>query len=106
MRTLIFIAILVPQIATAGVFMCVDPVTGKKSFTDRACPKSETGTRVKVEPKNFGANGHSSAQPKGEKAWHSQLDTTVSGRNNYMEKTTAIREPAGPSTSPEHQVSS
>jgi hypothetical protein len=106
MKILLFIAILIPQIATAGVFMCVDPVTGKKSFTDRACPKSEAGTRVKVEPSNFGANGHQRAQQNGQKAWHSQRDTTVSGRNNYLEKTTAVSEPVGSATSPTNEVSS
>ena len=83
MRLLLILAIFIPQLASAGVYMCVDPVTGKKSFTDRACPKSEAGTRVKVEPRNFGASGHTQAGDGLQKAWHNQRDTAVSGRANY-----------------------
>ena len=51
---LLFVVLVFPQIAFAEVFMCIDPVSGKKTFTDRACPTQETGKEVKVEPTNFG----------------------------------------------------
>ena len=51
---LVSVALLLPQVSVAGVYMCVDPATGKKTFTDRACPSAGTGKKVRVEPTNFG----------------------------------------------------
>lgn len=68
--------------ASAGVVMCTDPVTGKKTFTDKACPTPGSGRKVKIEPTNFG-EGKRSKTNKG--AWLSDRDTSVAGRDNVLE---------------------
>ena len=68
-----------PLAVNAEVFMCVDPVTGKKSFTDRACPAAEPGQKVKVEPVNFGSGN---AAKRGEATWSSDRDTSRTGTGN------------------------
>ncbi|MEH6585789.1 MAG: DUF4124 domain-containing protein [Halioglobus sp.] len=71
--------LLAPQLSSAEVFMCVDPDSGKKTFTDKACPNAGERTKVKVDPSNFGA-GSKSAKNGG--AWSSDKDTGVSGQDN------------------------
>ena len=106
MRILLMLALFIPQLASAGVYMCVDPVTGKKSFTDRACPKSEAGARVKVQPRNFGEFGHTGASDGLQKAWHKQRDTAVSGRANYDLHSKGIDGIASDARTDEEQASS
>jgi hypothetical protein len=65
--------------AGAGVIMCTDPATGKKTFTDKACPTPGSGKAVKVEPTNFG-QGTRRANNNG--TWKSDRDVSVSGRAN------------------------
>ncbi len=67
--------------ASAKVFMCVDPQTGKKTFTDTACPNADAGRRkVRVETVNFGDG----ANDKGSRGvWESDRDQSVSGVANY-----------------------
>ncbi|TGD73349.1 DUF4124 domain-containing protein [Mangrovimicrobium sediminis] len=67
--------------ASAKVFMCVDPQTGKKTFTDTACPNADAGRRkVRVETVNFG-DGVSSKGNRG--VWESDRDRSVAGVENY-----------------------
>ena len=73
MRKLLLALLLLPTLANGAVFICVDPQTGKKSFTDRACPKNETGNEVRVNATNFG-HGVRDSGPDGPKAWNSQRD--------------------------------
>lgn len=70
----------VAQAGHAGVFICEDAVTGKKTFTDKACPSAEKGKKVRVEPTNFG-NGTRARNSSG--TWNSQRDTSVAGRENF-----------------------
>lgn len=73
-------ALLVPLSGHAKVFICVDPETGEKTFTDTACADSAPGRKIKVEPVNFDKNGPS----QGERGtWNSDRDTGVSGSDNY-----------------------
>ena len=69
--------------------MCVDPVTGKKTFTDKACPTQRAGQKVKIsgqsnkvklKRRNFGDGTHR------DKIWSSERDTSVAGRANFKEK--------------------
>ncbi len=80
---LVATTLLLPQIATAGVFMCVDPDTGKKSFTDRACPSAAAGKKVRVEPTNF---GDGVAKRKSRGTWTADKDRSLSGRANLADK--------------------
>ena len=68
--------------AAAGVYMCVDPVTGKKTFTDRACPSSKApGKKVRVDSQTR-ANHHGL---KRNPVWNSDRNRSVSGRANLAE---------------------
>ena len=67
------------QLSAAEVFMCTDPVSGKKTFTDKACPTAGERKKVKVEPTNFG-QGRQSTNNNG--TWTSDRDTSEAGRNN------------------------
>ena len=69
-----------PQLALAEVFMCTDPVSGKKTFTDQACPTTGERKKVKVEPTNFG-QGTKSGYDTG--TWTSDRDTSEAGRANF-----------------------
>ena len=70
------------NLAQAGVYMCVDPATGKTSFTDRACESKTAGENVRVQVANPGAQKRKASQSgrKVNKAWQSQRDTSLSGR--------------------------
>lgn len=84
MRALVIATLLLlPQLSTAGVFMCVDPDTGKKTFTDRACPTQGTGEKVKVQTTNF---GHGMANESNGGTWNSHRDTSRSGREHAQEE--------------------
>ena len=80
----VFIGVLsLSPLASAGVYMCTDPATGKKTFTDKACATKGTGAKVKVEPKNFGDSGHRSADANKSKTWASDRDESRTGRSNF-----------------------
>ena len=85
MKILLMILLLVPQVALARVYMCVDPETGKKSFTDKACEQAGPGEKVRVNVANPGAHAR---RPKKNpnKVWQSQLDNTRSGRDYNQER--------------------
>lgn len=69
--------------ASAGVVMCTDPVTGKKTFTDKGCPTSGSGKTVKIDPTNF---GQGTRMRNNDGAWKSDRDMSVSGRANLAEE--------------------
>lgn len=84
---LVCATILLPQTSVAGVYMCVDPVTGKKTFTDRACPKAGQGTKVRVNPTNFG-DGNKNRKSRG--TWTSDKDRSVAGRANLPKEANRV----------------
>jgi hypothetical protein len=69
---------LVPQLAAARVYMCVDEATGDTSFTDKACETESTREEVRVDSVNLGSGSNYTGRPK-EKTWRSQSDTRKSG---------------------------
>ena len=75
--TLFFLA---PQVSLAGVYMCVDPQTGKKTFTDRACEQQNAGEKVRVDPVNFGGAAYRAPASEHKQAWRSQQTVAKSGR--------------------------
>jgi len=87
---LLLSVLLIPQFATAGVFMCVDPATGKKTFTDRACPTQGQGKKVRVDPTNFGDGSRTKKKSVNNNAWRSQEDQSVSGRANFAERAHSV----------------
>lgn len=80
---LVAVTLLLPQVSVAGVYMCVDPATGKKTFTDRACPTAREGQKVRVEPTNF---GEGVAKQKSRGTWSKDKDRSISGRANLADK--------------------
>lgn len=52
MRIILVLVFLMSATAHAQVFKCVDPATGKMTFTDKACPNQGTGDYVPIAPAN------------------------------------------------------
>ncbi|MFK7976130.1 MAG: DUF4124 domain-containing protein [Halioglobus sp.] len=73
-------ALLLPQLATAGVYMCVDPATGKTSFTDKACATTDAREEVRIDATNLNS-GRKSRGSVAEKTWRSEEDRRKSGRD-------------------------
>ena len=67
-----------PQAASAKVYMCVDPVTGKTSFTDRACSTNEPGEEVRVKAANLESGSRYQKGPA-KKTWNSERDERKTG---------------------------
>jgi hypothetical protein len=78
MKILLLVLLLAPQLAAAKVFMCVDPATGKTSFTDRACEKATAREEVRVDPTNLDS-GSRTAPGGSAKTWNSQRDSRKTG---------------------------
>ncbi|MBN7796819.1 DUF4124 domain-containing protein [Parahaliea mediterranea] len=59
--------------AMAEIFRCTDPVTGKTTFTDVACGDNRASRdTIRVQPRNFGGNGHPEPRNQYQRAWRSQ----------------------------------
>ena len=93
--TLLALLLLLPQLAMARVYMCVNQETGESSFTDRACETTSTREEVRVEAANLNS-GKRYAGPAEQKTWRSQADTRKTGmdynaerRSLYAHKATA-----------------
>lgn len=86
-RIILIVALLLPQVTLAEVFMCTDPATGQKSFTDKACPKLTKGKKVKVVPTNFGDGIH---RTRRQQTWNSEVDNSVSGTDNLRNHSVSI----------------
>ena len=87
MNKLVVMAVLLlaPQLATARVYMCVDPATGKTSFTDQACVTQTAGEEVKVNAANL--NSGSRYQKAGRtKTWSSERDNRKTGLDYNAER--------------------
>lgn len=88
--------LLVPQLAAARVYMCVDHNTGETSFTDKACATAGAREEVRVQPANLDSGSRYAAKAK-PKTWRSEADTRKTGldynadrRSAYESKMTAI----------------
>ena len=78
MRVLLLVLLLLPQLAAARVFMCVDPATGAKSFSDRGCPTVKLQEEVRVQATNVDS-GRRTARAAPRKTWTSDRDTRKTG---------------------------
>ena len=79
---LLILALVAPQVVAAGVYMCVDPETGKKTLTDRACSQSTSGEEVRVDPVNFGGAAYRAPTGEHKQTWRSQREVAKSGRQH------------------------
>ena len=82
MRWLTLLLLMAPLTAQAEIFVCVDPVTGEKSFTDKACGAHGTGDEVRIKKGNFGASGGTRDQ-QGPRVWRSDDRSDVSTSEDY-----------------------
>ncbi len=83
MRFLLIILFLAPQLAAAEVFMCTDPQTGRKTFTDRACDDTAAREQLHIQATNTSSGAKTAGG--GDKTWNSERDETRSGRD-YREE--------------------
>ncbi len=79
MKCLLLIILLLPQLALARVYMCVDPATGASTFTDVACDNHRPAEELRIDPANSGS-GRNMAAPPARKIWSSERDERQSGR--------------------------
>lgn len=99
---LLLLLLLGPQLAWAKIYMCRDAVSGKTTFTDRACEQSVAiREEVRVSPTNVDS-GKRTAAPAPRGAWVSDRDTRKTGRDYNAsgaypgsEKASAIVSPEG-----------
>jgi len=80
MRTLLLMVLLLPQLAVAGVYMCVDQETGKTSFTDKGCETIAAREEVRVPAVNLDSGKNAAERPE-EKIWSSERETRKTGRD-------------------------
>jgi hypothetical protein len=79
MKILLMLLLLLPQLAAARVFMCVDPATGKTSLTDRGCSSAATTEELRVPAVNVNSGSNTgTAAPA--RTWISDRDTRKTGR--------------------------
>ena len=83
--TLMVLLLLVPQLAAARVYMCMDPATGRTSFTDQACDTASVREEVRVPNPNLDS-GQGHAAPSTRKTWRSQADTRKTGTDYNAER--------------------
>lgn len=76
---------LVPQLANARVYMCVDSTTGKTSFTDKACEITSVGEEVRVDATNLDS-GSRSRRGSAAKTWRSDEETRKTGLDYNNER--------------------
>ena len=103
MKILLMVLLLLPQMGSARVFMCVDEATGKKTFSDKGCQTSTTQEEVRIQVTNV-ASGRRTAERPVDKAWVSDRDTRKTGRDYFAEKRDLMQNKATASAAT-HRVS-
>jgi len=99
MRVLLILCLLVSPLASAKVYMCVDPATGKTSFTDKGCEATASREEVKIPPANANSGSRSnSGESSKNKTWLSDRDTRKTGRDYSAQKRTMAEIAAPPAT--------
>lgn len=82
---ILVLALLVPQLAAARVYMCVDEATGATSFTDKACETAGTVEEIKVNRVNLDSGTNTARRGRG-KSWRSQTDSRRTGEDFNEER--------------------
>ena len=95
MKVFLMVLLLIPQLAAARVYMCVDPATGNTSFTDKACAETAAREEVKVDASNTDSGARSKSRARS-KTWNSEREQRKTGvdynnqrRDLYQNKATA-----------------
>ena len=90
MKILLLVLLLLPQLAAAKVYMCVDPKSGKTIFTDKGCEATAATEEVRIDPTNVDS-GRNTRGAVAKKTWSSDRDTRKTGRD-YEEQRRRIQE--------------
>lgn len=85
MKILLLLMLLLPQLAAAKVYMCVDPKSGKTLFSDTGCKATAATEEVRIDPTNVDS-GRNTRGAVAKKAWASERDTRKTGRDYEQEK--------------------
>lgn len=78
MRVVLLLLLLIPQLALARIYMCVDPASGKTLFTDQACASGDTPEEIRVQTTNLDT-GENNRKPPPTKIWNSDRDQRKTG---------------------------
>ncbi len=79
------IVLMLPQLASARVYICVDAARGKTSVTDKACATNNVREEVRVDATNLDSGAkYGSAKPQ--KVWRSEEDTRKTGADYAAER--------------------
>lgn len=89
-RYLVIALLLLPQLAAARVYMCVDEATGVTSFTDKACDTAASGEEVRLNQINPGTSGPKTRNTK-RQVWRSDMDARKTG-SDYNAQRKALYE--------------
>jgi hypothetical protein len=93
----IALLLLMPQLAAARVYMCVDQDTGATNFTDKACQTVSMREEVRVDPVNLNSGARHAGRPK-KKTWRSQAESRKSGADFSVERRTLYESKASAGT--------
>ena len=84
MKLFVVMLLLIPQLAAAKVYMCVDAETGNTSFTDTACNQATIVEEVRVDAINLGSGERYKKEPR-QKTWNSEREERKSGKDYNAE---------------------
>lgn len=93
----VVLLLLLPQLASARMYMCVDEATGNATFTDKGCETSGTREEIRVNKINPGA-GEAKRQYRGRKVWRSDAEVRKSGTDYNAERRALYEREATAST--------
>ena len=88
MRVVFLLLLLMPQLALARIYMCIDPATGETLFTDQACDSSGQQEEIRVQATNLDT-GADSRKPPPPKTWNSERDQRKTGLD-YTDRRGAV----------------
>jgi len=82
---LLLLLFLIPQLAMARVYMCVDEASGQTTFTDKGCHTSAKQAEVRVPASNVDSGANTAEEPE-QQTWVSDRDTRKTGRDYSAER--------------------
>lgn len=86
----VVLLLLLPQLASARMYLCVDEATGEATFTDKGCETSGTREEIRVNKINPGA-GEAKKNYRARKVWRNDADVRKTG-TEFNEERRALYE--------------
>jgi len=96
-KVMLAVLLLLPQLAVARVYMCVDPETGATHFTDKACETTGSREEIRVSYSNVHTGKRYGGTSEG-KTWRSEQDTRKTGEDYNAERRRVYENSATAST--------